>query len=863
MGVFNTRFTIPGGYQQIITDASANRNASATTLGVVGPAKGGLMGEITTLTGPDQAITALGKCNATDMMLTAWANGAGTIKFVRVGETNTFDTLVMENVGGATYSDVTTDLSRLYATRTLFSTGSGSSDWLYIGQEIPFDSAYFDLDTVAVFSGSGTTLQAQYYQANTGWLNLTTTDATFTTNTLAQSGALSWTAPADWVEVAPTIAGSPSVSSMYWIRVRTTTIASTAPKARMVVENKNALPAYGVLAQDAEHTGSITTGGTTTLTNSGANFTNATKPVQIGDSVQNIADGSTATVTAVTSATALAVTTPAGGVYNSFVAAVSGSVPSANIQSLASGTADAGGSGSLLVDAAVDFVAAGVAPGDKVTNSTDVSSATVISVSVNQLVTTPLTGGGDNTFSTGDTYVVNSPTRLKATTGGGWNGFQTTKIRPGATLTYGAQTVTVTSIISDTVVMTSGLSGGTVWITGTAITVTQAADTYKVVSPVEKALLVAKEHGQNGNSITVEMVTEGSQIKVKLEYDGYEEEFSVASNGTDPILSLISDINTNSGLVTAEDLTGGLYEFTSALSIAMAKTAFVGGADGSATDQDYTDGLAKLLDAEDVGIVVCTEYSDNINSALKNHVVEAQGIDHQLLRVAICAKPDSENFLRVTPTLQTEASSIGFDGRIIYVIQKSTVLSVSSAAGTVTSRAATAAAIAGRLVGTPAADPITLATINVAGIDRKFNRADRKTLIEYGICALHQDANGIYVVRSVTATVNSMYFESSVRRAVDDTATGLRELLTRLYVSRVSEPNIRAQIKSTTEAYLARKVSSPALGGTVERFRSVEVEFNGDDDTRIDVSYQILPLRPINFVFVTTFVKSGTSFLGE
>lgn len=72
------------------------------------------------------------------------------------------------------------------------------------------------------------------------------------------------------------------------------------------------------------------------------------------------------------------------------------------------GTADAGGSSTVLIDAAATFQTDGVAVGDTARNITDAgNSVTVVSIdSETQLTTTALTGGGSDDWATGDTWEV-------------------------------------------------------------------------------------------------------------------------------------------------------------------------------------------------------------------------------------------------------------------------------------------------------------------------------------------------------------------------------------------------------------------------------------------------------------------------
>tara|TARA_R110000822_G_scaffold120633_1_gene254111 strand:- start:4350 stop:6881 length:2532 start_codon:yes stop_codon:yes gene_type:complete len=73
------------------------------------------------------------------------------------------------------------------------------------------------------------------------------------------------------------------------------------------------------------------------------------------------------------------------------------------------GAADAGGSSTLLVDAAADFVTDGVEVGDVARNITDGTAPALVTAvtDLNNLVTTALTGGVSNDWATGDSYEIN------------------------------------------------------------------------------------------------------------------------------------------------------------------------------------------------------------------------------------------------------------------------------------------------------------------------------------------------------------------------------------------------------------------------------------------------------------------------
>lgn len=69
------------------------------------------------------------------------------------------------------------------------------------------------------------------------------------------------------------------------------------------------------------------------------------------------------------------------------------------------GTADSGGSNTVLIDSEGSFTTKGLKYGDIICNETDGSFAYLVSVDSNtQVTTTPLAGGSDNTWQNGDTY---------------------------------------------------------------------------------------------------------------------------------------------------------------------------------------------------------------------------------------------------------------------------------------------------------------------------------------------------------------------------------------------------------------------------------------------------------------------------
>ena len=866
MSLFNTRFVLPGGYSDVTTEPINSGLAAPTTIGIVGASNKGAMESVLSFSDNETLLSTLGTCEAVDYVRAAWGNGGGLVKFVRVGETHAFSEVFMDIQAG-TAVDITEEVSREYDSYTIFDTGA--QDWLYVGSDTSFAELYIDFDSgVTYSSGTARTISLEYYDGST-WSSLAVTaDGTVSaTQTLKQSGAITFTAPADWETTTAPVAGG-AASELFWVRLRCSEEAPTAGGvASMVVETKNALPAYGFLVEDATFSGSVQSSATpaTVFVHEAGTETNFDNDVEIGDVVTNVSDGSTATIVSIDDGTNTVTTTALSGGYNNgfYPAATEAAAATAHIVSAEDVTSVSyDGTYTTVTCSGATFITSRTAAGDRLINNTDNNTTGVTDVpivSVLSETTIVVTGDGSGWDIAGpDNFDVQSARVLTATAGA----FTDDGIRPNQVITMsGGEICVVQSVIDNNTVITGGLSGGaaTHFVDSLTYSYSKAADTYSVAAANEKAYLEAIDPGTDGRNISVEISQSGTEVTVTLSFGGYSEEYTVNTTGSDKLLSIVTDINNESEIVTAEIISGvGNDDMPTSQSA----TAFIGGSNGSATDADYALGLSKLLTEEDIGIVfVAADYTDAINAALKAHVVEAAGVNYQLPRIAICVKPEDEDFLKVSNNLKTEAQALSYDGRVTYSIQKATISSITSATGLLTSRTAFAASVAGRLAGIGAATPLTAKELNVIELDKIFNRSEKINLIKYGILIADQDANGITVVRSVTPTTASPYYELSVRRAVDVTEVSVRNQLARLYVGRVSEPGILNQIASSARGILDSLTKVPGQpGATLRNWRNIVVSFNTTDSTRIDISYEVLPLSPINFIYTSMFVHSGISF---
>lgn len=70
------------------------------------------------------------------------------------------------------------------------------------------------------------------------------------------------------------------------------------------------------------------------------------------------------------------------------------------------GAASEAGTGTLLTDSIIDFIAIGARVGQTISNTTDGSSATITAVTTNTITSEALTGGVDNTWENADAWSI-------------------------------------------------------------------------------------------------------------------------------------------------------------------------------------------------------------------------------------------------------------------------------------------------------------------------------------------------------------------------------------------------------------------------------------------------------------------------
>jgi len=166
----------------------------------------------------------------------------------------------------------------------------------------------------------------------------------------------------------------------------------------------------------------------------------------------------------------------------------------------------------------------------------------------------------------------------------------------------------------------------------------------------------------------------------------------------------------------------------------------------------------------------------------------------------------------------------------------------------------TAARILGMLAGVDVATSITHQTLSATSIEMKFTDSEKDDLITYGVCAVEEVPQGRRIIRGITTaqdlstTTENPFKEISIRRIADYINYNMRNNLEAMYIGKKGVTGIEASIQSSTTSILVRLREAEII----QDFRNVIVKRDTSNPQIVYVNYEVAPISPINYIFITT-----------
>lgn len=277
------------------------------------------------------------------------------------------------------------------------------------------------------------------------------------------------------------------------------------------------------------------------------------------------------------------------------------------------------------------------------------------------------------------------------------------------------------------------------------------------------------------------------------------------------------------------------------------------------TPGDYRIALA-LLEAEELSIVVPLTTDETVQSYTFSHCIKMSSMLHRRERFTIFSVDDTD-FARKQDEISfykdvaNGYEKSGSGERIVLLAPPQVYIPQTDVNGVVTrvkvSSYYAAISIMGGLIARDPAEPLTRKTVaGLSGLAGKFkyNEADKDYLAGNGVCVLEESGNVILVRHGMTTdTTTPNKNEISVVQIKDFVAKSLRAGLENGFVGRKLTPETISGVAAATESILGRLKNNQIIFG----FQGVSVKEDTFDPTQLNVSFQMKPIHPLNYIIIT------------
>jgi len=169
------------------------------------------------------------------------------------------------------------------------------------------------------------------------------------------------------------------------------------------------------------------------------------------------------------------------------------------------------------------------------------------------------------------------------------------------------------------------------------------------------------------------------------------------------------------------------------------------------------------------------------------------------------------------------------------------------------SAAYTASKIVGLIAGYDVATPITYKTISATSIATKYTQSEKDTLVKYGILTIEEVPQGRRVVRGITTVqdvseyVEDSFKEYSIQRIKDYLTDNIRTILESTYIGKKGITGVISQMQTTVTSVLSKLKEAEII----KAYQNVTVEQDVNDAKVYNISYDVAPVSPINWIFIT------------
>lgn len=269
-------------------------------------------------------------------------------------------------------------------------------------------------------------------------------------------------------------------------------------------------------------------------------------------------------------------------------------------------------------------------------------------------------------------------------------------------------------------------------------------------------------------------------------------------------------------------------------------------ADGSEFNK-HKNALDKLAPVAGINIVVPLTTLTTIHSYLKTHCINASSLTERKERTGVVAMASGTS----VASLGAQAQALAHKRIVLVSSTECSRVIGGDVDPTTLGGQYVAAAVAGVRCSRAfdVADPATRKeVVGFSDITDGLLRQEKVLLLSKGVMVIENLAGVFRIMQQVTTDTSTIENrEYSVVEVIDFVASSMRTSLESIYIGQKILEGTPSQVRSTILAILNNMIASEILTAA----QNVQASINGSDPTQIDVSFEISPVFPLNFILIT------------
>ena len=372
----------------------------------------------------------------------------------------------------------------------------------------------------------------------------------------------------------------------------------------------------------------------------------------------------------------------------------------------------------------------------------------------------------------------------------------------------------------------------------------QASKTLTTVASAAIGSMVSKDYGTYVNDIQYKVengTTSGKKVTVKF-YDSLTNRttYETADN-----VATINDVATYFNTTLPSQLITITVTSSAGILGNVGYTNLTGGSNGTSTTVDWSTAL-DLYKNEFVNILHPAGSTDELVHALFKTHVETYS-QQKRERTAVVGAPISAAIGDINTSGSLIARAYNLNSERMVLV----------APGTDEQSAAfTASKIIGLVAQNDVATPVTYKTISANSIATRYTESEKEQLVQAGVMVVEEVPQGRRIVRGITTVQDPSAFtedpmkEYSIVRIKDYITDNVRTILETTYIGKKGISGVESQMQSSIASVLGKLKEAQVING----YQNIVVQKDQTDPKVFNVSYQIAPVSPINWIFVTQYL---------